>query len=73
MIVQVTPETKEFKKLQQLLQRKCHTKKELCVTLSLLRLYVKLVMLYKIVSFRLLDMNGFPVKAENERITSVGS
>lgn len=38
MIVQVTAETKEFKKLQQLLQRKCHTKKELCVTLSLLRL-----------------------------------
>ena len=66
--------SKEFKKL---LQRKRHFKVELCVRLSVLRLfdYSVLVKLYKIgeVHFRLFDMNGFYVKAENERFTAASS
>ena len=49
----------DFKKLRRQLQRKCHIKFELCVKLSVLRLFHE-------VHFRLLGTNGFQVKAEND-------
>ena len=62
----------EFKKLQRLLQRKRHIEMELCVGLSVLRLYQVGQVVYKIggVHFRLLGNNGFHGKAKNERFTS---
>ena len=64
-------EIREFKKLRRQLHGKRHIKIELCVKLSLLRLFQK----YKIggVHFRLFDTNGFHVKAKNERFTAASS
>ena len=59
-------------KLIRLLQRKCHIKRELC--LSVLRLF-QFGHFEKIseVHFRLLGRNGFHEKAENERFTAAVS
>ena len=65
--------TREFKKLRLELQgkRKRHIKIELCVKLSLLRLFhVDRVVQIGGVHFRLLGTNGFHVKAKNERFTA---
>ena len=63
-----------IKKLRGLLQRKCHIKIELCVRLSVLRLFhVGHVVQNRRNDCRLLGTNGFHVKAENERLTAAGS
>ena len=56
-------------------KRKRHIKIELCVKLSLLRLFHMLTTLYKIgeVHFRLLGTNSFHVKAKSERFTAASS
>ena len=48
---------------------------ELCVRLSVLRLFQVSHVVYKIgkMHFRLLGMNGFHVKEKNERFTAAGS
>ena len=58
--------SRELKKLRRLLQRKSHIKMELCVRLSVLRLFQ--VGKYKMgkVHFRSLGTNGFHAKAKNE-------
>ena len=67
---------REFKKLRRQLQGKRHIKIELCVKLSLLRLFH----VYRVVqnrrsalSLSLLGTNGFHVKAKNERFTAASS
>ena len=71
---QRTYNTREFKKLRRELQGKRHIKIELCVKLSLLRLFlVDHVVQIGGGHFRLLGTNGFHVKAKNERFTSASS
>ena len=63
--------SREFKKLRRQLKRKRDLKIELCVKLSLLRLFHvgHLVQIGR-VHFCLLDTNGFQVKAKNKRFTA---
>ena len=62
---------REFKKLRRQLQRKRHIKIELCVKLSLLRLFhVDHVVQNRRSYFRLLGTNGFHVKTKSERFTA---
>ena len=65
---------REFMKLRRLLLRKCHFQIDLCVRLSVLRLF-QVGQLYKIseVYFCLLGTKGFHVKAKNERFTTASS
>ena len=67
---------REFKKLRRQLQRKRHNKIELCVKLSLLRLFhVDHIVQTEVgeLHFRLLGTNGFHVKAKSERLTAASS
>ena len=57
---------RDFKKLRRPLQLKRRIKIELCVRLSVMRLFL-VDQMYKLgeVNFRLLGTNGFHIKAEN--------
>ena len=63
---------REFKRLRQLLKRKHPIKIEPTVKLTVLRLFHVSHVVQAEVHFRLLDTNGFPVKARNERFTVAG-
>ena len=65
---------RELKKLRRQLQGKRLIKTELCVMLSLLRLFhVDHIVQNRRVLFRLLATNGFRVKAKEERFTAASS
>ena len=65
---------REFKKLRRLWQRKRHFKMTLCVRLSALQLFNRLVTLYKISELHLLLLGtkGFHANAKNKIFTAAG-